>query len=47
VHVVTTVRPPGDLLGHLAAARIEASAEALAEGVVASGAGADDVEALP
>lgn len=38
VHVVRTVRPPGDLLGHLAGARVEATAEALAEGVGGPGA---------
>lgn len=32
VRVASTVRPPGDLLGHLAATRVEATAEALAEG---------------
>ena len=32
VRVVRRVRPPGDLLGHLAGARVEGRAEALAEG---------------
>lgn len=39
VHVRNTVRPPGDLLGNLAAARVEGSAEALVEGVAEAGAG--------
>ena len=32
VRVVRRVRPPGDLLGHLAGARVEGRAEALADG---------------
>lgn len=37
VRVVRTVRPPGDLLGHLAGARLEATAEALTEGTAGGG----------
>ncbi|WP_243640476.1 TadE family type IV pilus minor pilin [Nocardioides jejuensis] len=33
VTVIDEVRPPGDLLGHLGAARVHATAEALVEGV--------------
>lgn len=41
VRVVRTVNPPGDLLGHLGGVRIEATAEALAEGVTAEGVAAE------
>lgn len=45
VHVVRTVRPPGNLLGNLGGARIEATAEALVEGVGAEGSSAVGVAA--
>lgn len=42
VRVVGMVRPPGDLLGHLAGARVEGRAETLAEGGAARSATAGD-----
>lgn len=45
VHVIRTVRPPGDLLGHLATTSVEATAEALAED--AAGASAQLVSVQP